>query len=72
MSPVCSHPRSLTTHYRMADVVVPRAPPLRGGSLACLSHARRTIRDYERLPDSEALIIWAAVTLMTRRLNRAR
>jgi transposase len=35
-------------------------------SLVWLSHARRTVRDYERLPEhSEALITWAAVTLMT-------
>jgi transposase len=41
-------------------------------SLAWLSHARRLVRDYERLPQhSEALITWAAITLMTRRLARA-
>jgi transposase len=40
-------------------------------SLAWLSHARRLVRDYERLPEhSEALLTWAAVTLMTRRLTR--
>jgi transposase len=33
-------------------------------------HARRHARDYERLPQhSEALITWAAITLMTRRLT---
>lgn len=40
-------------------------------SLAWLSHARRLVRDYERLPEhSEALLTWAAITLMTRRLTR--
>jgi hypothetical protein len=33
--------------------------------------ARRHCRDHERLPEmSEALITWAAITLMTRRLTR--
>lgn len=41
-------------------------------SLAWLSHARRLVRDYERSPEhAEALLTWAAVTLMTRRLSRA-
>ena len=41
-------------------------------SLAWLSHARRLVRDYERLPEhSEALLTWAAITLMTRRLAKA-
>jgi hypothetical protein len=42
------------------------------GRLAWLSHARRLVRDYERLPEhSEALLTWAAVTLITRRLAEA-
>ncbi|PVA44672.1 hypothetical protein DDJ48_01710 [Mycobacteroides abscessus] len=41
-------------------------------SLAWLSHTRRLVRDYKRSPEhSEALMTWAAVTLMTRRLTRA-
>nr|WP_079630516.1 transposase [Mycobacteroides abscessus] len=41
-------------------------------SLGWLSHARRLVRDYERLPEhSEALMTCAVVTLMTRRLTRA-
>lgn len=52
-------------------VIVPRRWVVER-SLAWLSHARRTVRDYERLPEhSEALLTWAAVTLMTRRLARA-
>ncbi|KAB2340547.1 IS5 family transposase [Actinomadura rudentiformis] len=40
-------------------------------SFSWLMHARRTVRDYERLPaHAEAHIAWAAVTLMTRRLAR--
>lgn len=40
-------------------------------SLGRIMHARRHARDYERLPQhSEALITWAAITLMTRRLTR--
>lgn len=40
-------------------------------SLAWITHARRLVRDYERLPaHSEAMITIAAVTLMTRRLIR--
>ncbi|SOE06479.1 IS5 family transposase [Streptomyces sp. Ag109_G2-15] len=39
-------------------------------SLGWIMHARRLVRDYERLPQhSEALITWAAITLMTRRLT---
>lgn len=38
-------------------------------TLAWLMHARRHARDYERLvQQSEALITWAAITLMTRRI----
>lgn len=34
-------------------------------------HARRHARDYERLVQhSEALITWAAITLMTRRITQ--
>lgn len=40
-------------------------------SLAWMMHARRHARDYERLiQHSEALITWAAITLMTRCLAR--
>lgn len=40
-------------------------------TLAWLMHARRHARDYERLVQhSEALITWAAITLMTRRLSQ--
>ncbi|MER5756900.1 IS5 family transposase [Streptomyces sp. NPDC002088] len=40
-------------------------------SLEWIMHARRLVRDYERLPQhSEALITWAAITLMTRRLSQ--
>lgn len=40
-------------------------------SFAWIMHARRHARDYERLPQhSEALITWAAITVMTRRLAR--
>lgn len=36
-----------------------------------MMNARRHARDYERLVQrSEALISWAAGTLMTRRINR--
>ncbi|CAM5618763.1 hypothetical protein GCM10010343_12030 [Streptomyces avidinii] len=38
-------------------------------TLAWLMHARRHARDYERLVQhSEALITWAVITLMTRRI----
>ncbi|WP_336246779.1 hypothetical protein [Streptomyces cupreus] len=40
-------------------------------SLGWIMHAHRLVRDYERLPQhSEALITWAAITLMTRRLTQ--
>ncbi|KQV94281.1 transposase [Streptomyces sp. Root369] len=40
-------------------------------SLGWIMHASRLVRDYERLPQhSEALITWAAITLMTRRLTQ--
>jgi len=40
-------------------------------TFAWIMHARRHVRDYERLPQhSEALITWAAITVMTRRLAR--
>ncbi|MFM9499492.1 IS5 family transposase [Streptomyces galilaeus] len=40
-------------------------------TLAWLMHARRHARDYERLVQhSEALITWAAITLMTRRITQ--
>lgn len=38
-------------------------------SLSWTTQARRNARDYERLPEvSEAVITWAAIRLMTRRL----
>lgn len=42
-------------------------------TLSWLSRARRTVRDYEGLAEnSEAVLTWAAVTLMTRRLTQTR
>jgi transposase len=70
-------------HLRFRIEIVSRPPGTRGfvvlprrwvveRSLAWLSHARRVVRDYERLPEhSEALLTWASVTLMTRRLAQA-
>jgi transposase len=41
-------------------------------TLAWISKHRRTVRDYERLPAShEAMILWAMIALMARRLARA-
>jgi transposase len=41
-------------------------------TFAWLSKHRRTVRDYERLPAShEAMILWAMIALMTRRLAQA-
>ena len=38
-------------------------------TFAWISKHRRTVRDYERLPASrEAMILWATIALMTRRL----
>ena len=40
-------------------------------TFAWISKHRRTVRDYERLPAShEAMILWATVIIMTRRLAR--
>lgn len=40
-------------------------------TFAWISRHRRTVRDYERLPDHHrAMVIWAMVTVMTRRLAR--
>jgi len=40
-------------------------------TVAWISKHRRTVRDYERLPASrEAMILWAMISLMTRRLAR--
>jgi len=40
-------------------------------TIGWLMHARRNVRDYERLPQhSEAHLTWALITLMTRRLTR--
>ncbi|PFG96615.1 putative transposase [Saccharopolyspora erythraea NRRL 2338] len=39
-------------------------------TLSWITQARRTVRDYERLPaHSETVINWAAITLMTRQLT---
>ncbi len=39
-------------------------------TLSWITQARRTVRDYERLPaHSETIINWAAITLMTRQLT---
>jgi transposase len=41
-------------------------------TLAWITSYRRCARDYERLPaHHEAMILWAMITLMTRRLARA-
>ena len=40
-------------------------------TFAWISKHRRTVRDYERLPAShEAMILWAMIALMSRRLTR--
>ena len=40
-------------------------------TFAWISKHRRTTRDYERLPAShEAMILWAMIALMTRRLTQ--
>jgi transposase len=40
-------------------------------TFAWLSRYRRTVRDYERLPaDHQAMVQWAMITIMTRRLAR--
>jgi transposase len=40
-------------------------------TFAWLSHYRRTVRDYERLPaHHQAMVQWAMVAIMTRRLAR--
>ena len=39
-------------------------------TFAWISKHRRTTRDYERLPAShEAMVLWAMIALMTRRLE---
>lgn len=58
-----SHPKDAS-----GFVVLPRRWVVER-SLAWMMHARRHARDYERLiQHSETLIIWAAITFMTRRL----
>jgi transposase len=40
-------------------------------SFAWISNSRRTVRDYERLEEThEAMVRWAAITMMTRRATR--
>jgi putative transposase len=40
-------------------------------TFAWLSRYRRTVRDYERLPEHhQAMVEWAMITIMTRRLAR--
>ena len=42
-------------------------------TFAWISKHRRTVRDYERLPAShEAMILWAMIALMARRLACSR
>lgn len=42
-------------------------------TFAWTRNSRRTVRDYERLPEhSEAMVRWSAITLMTRRATRHR
>ena len=39
-------------------------------TFAWISKHRRTVRDYEQLPEShEAMILWAMIALMTHRAN---
>jgi transposase len=41
-------------------------------TFAWISEHRRTVRDYKRLPAShEAMILWATIALMTRRLSQS-
>ena len=41
-------------------------------TFAWISKHRRTVRDYERLPAShEAMVTWAMIALMARRLAQA-
>ena len=43
-----------------------------GRALSWITRHRRTVRDYEHLPAShEAMILWAMISLMTRRLTPA-
>jgi transposase len=42
-------------------------------TFAWISKHRRTVRDYERLPaHHEAMVTWAMIAVMTRRLARSR
>jgi hypothetical protein len=44
-----------------------------GSKFAWIAKHRRTVRDYERLPaHHEAMVKWAMVAVMTRRLARKR
>ncbi|MQS37698.1 transposase [Streptomyces katsurahamanus] len=51
-------------------VLLPRRWVAAERTLAWMMHARRLVRDYERLPQrAEAMVPLAAITLMTRRLT---
>ncbi|MFF8732189.1 hypothetical protein ACF073_37845 [Streptomyces sp. NPDC015171] len=53
-------------------VVVPRRWKVER-TLGWLTHARRNVRDYERLPQhSESHLTWALFTVMFKRLTRKR
>ncbi|WP_239153721.1 hypothetical protein [Virgisporangium aliadipatigenens] len=42
-------------------------------TIAWINRCRRTVRDYEALPEHHAAMVqWAMVTIMTRRLARHR
>ncbi|HEV3295531.1 MAG TPA: hypothetical protein VG123_41680, partial [Streptosporangiaceae bacterium] len=56
---------------RMLDAgpMIPMCDDQEDTTFAWISKHRRTTRDYEHLPAShEAMILWAMIALMTRRL----
>lgn len=53
------------------DQALGLAPRCAADPSAWISRHRRTVRDYERLPDHHrAMVTWAMTTVMTRRLAR--
>lgn len=69
--PTTTFPPSAAARRTRAGFVVLPAAGWSERSLAWIMHARRHARDYERLiQHSESLIVWAAITLMTRRITR--
>ena len=59
----------VSTRHPHAFEVLPRRWVVER-TFAWISKHRRTTRDYERLPAShEAMILWAMIALMTRRLT---